>query len=275
MGQTMKYVDLHCDTLTESYHHISLEKLKKGDCFLQCFALYLQSHLDGGKNRFSDGVEAYKKVKAKYEKNWIYTLLTVEDGGVFDTVDELSKAVDAGVKIFGFTWNYKNNLAAPNGEQGGLTTLGKRFAEFLCEKKVLLDVSHLSDTGTMQLACISEKYHRPVVATHSLSRSVFPHPRNLTDEAVKKIADTGGVIGLTFCREFLGDGGFLSHLKHIWSVGGEDVLSIGTDFDGTKNPLVSGADKMPLFFEALSRKLPYSVVEKTAYKNALRVLKSE
>ena len=60
---------------------------------------------------------------------------------------------------------------------------------------------------------------------------------------------------------------------HLWKTGGEDVLAVGSDFDGTDRPLYAGADEMPRFFEDLARAgLPASVLEKLAFRNALRLL---
>ena len=80
---------------------------------------------------------------------------------------------------------------------------------------------------------------KPFVATHSNARAVKNSTRNLTDEMIKVLSDSGGVTGINFYHDFLCEGGILSriddmirHIKHIKNVGGIDCIAIGTDFDG-------------------------------------------
>ena len=158
----------------------------------------------------------------------------------------------------------------------GLKSFGKRMVEEMNELGMIVDVSHLSDGGFWDVAKISKK---PFVASHSNARAVTNHPRNLTDSMIRTIAEKGGVIGINFCPSFLSDkkistiNGLLRHIYHIYQVGGEDVLALGSDLDGISGKIqLDGCDKISLLAESLKRyRMSDRVLEKMWYKNALRV----
>lgn len=119
---------------------------------------------------------------------------------------------------------------------------------------------------------MAASFRVPVIASHSLSRAVWRHKRNLTDGQIRRIADTGGLVGVNFVREFLGKKSIFEHIAHIVDTGGEDVIALGTDFDGTENPLYAGAEEMPRFFEDMKRAgLSPRLTEKIAYGNISRL----
>lgn len=275
----MRYADLHSDALTcdapENFlentkeKQISLETLVKGDCFLECFALFSDGETDEAWEQAKKYLSAYKD-KEKSIKKHLTPVLTVEGGGATRGKRErLETLFSFGVKIFGLTWNNENAYGYPCGTRGGLKRAGKKLLPLLEEKGIFADVSHLSDDGISDVLFSS---FRPVVATHSLSRSVFSHRRNLTDGQIKGIADSGGVVGVCFVRAFLGNTPIEAHLKRIYDVGGEDVLAIGSDFDGTKNPIVKNPKEMPIFLERMAKLFSPRIAEKLAYKNVLRLL---
>ena len=219
-------------------------------------------------------LSAFSAAEGELSAAGIRPVLTVENGGVLEgELSRLDVLERAGVKLFGFTWNEENELGFPCGRPGGLKPFGKRVAEELLSRGIYPDVSHLSDEGFFEVAEIASAFRVPFAASHSLARSVCPHRRNLTDEQIKAVADGGGLIGVNFVREFIGEAGIFAHVVHLWKTGGEDVLAVGSDFDGTDRPLYAGADEMPRFFEDLARAgLPASVLEKLAFRNALRLL---
>ena len=110
------------------------------------------------------------------------------------------------------------------------------------------------------------------------------HPRNLNDDQIRALAKKGGVMGLNFCPPFLGEnigcthsqvGDMVRHITHILNVGGEDVLALGTDFDGIEaSPAgISGAEDMSTLYEALLRRnYPEGLVRDIFYYNLLYIL---
>ena len=100
---------------------------------------------------------------------------------------------------------------------------------------MLVDVSHLSEKGFWDMIGLAEK---PVIASHSDSFAVCPHPRNLTDSQFQAICDLGGTAGLNLYGPFLTDGPRVTfddlrrHLDHFLDLGGEGHLALGADLDG-------------------------------------------
>ena len=99
---------------------------------------------------------------------------------------------------------------------------------------MLPDVSHLSDAGFWDLA---ECTNSPIIASHSNSRSVFFHTRNLTDEQFTAIIKKNGIVGLNCYAAFLGEGSVTMddlrrHLDHFLALGGEKTVALGGDWDG-------------------------------------------
>ena len=117
-------------------------------------------------------------------------------------------------------------------EDEGLLELFFRRAQKL---GMLVDVSHLSEKGFWDMAELAEK---PIVASHSDSFAVCPHPRNLTDSQFRAICDLGGTAGLNLYGPFLTDGPRVTfddlrrHLDHFLDLGGEGHLALGADLDG-------------------------------------------
>ena len=143
---------------------------------------------------------------------------------------------------------------------------------------VIIDTSHLSDGGFYDVARFSKK---PFIASHSNSREVRNHPRNLTDDMIRVLADKGGIMGLNYCNSFVGSEeitsieGLIKHVDHIVNVGGQEVIALGSDFDGIENEVeFKNPSHIDTFYDALKRK-GYSddFIDKLFYKNAERFIK--
>ena len=123
----------------------------------------------------------------------------------------LELAYEAGVRMVSLVWNLPNGLSGSCQTGEGLTEKGKRFFRRAQKLGMLVDVSHLSEKGFWDMAELAEK---PIIASHSDSFSVCPHPRNLTD---------GPRVTLDDLRR---------HLDHFLDLGGEGHLALGADLDG-------------------------------------------
>lgn len=147
----------------------------------------------------------------------------------------LELAYEKGVRMISLVWNLPNGLAAPCGSDEGLTEKGKRFFKRAQALGMLVDVSHVSEQGFWDMAELAEK---PILASHSDSAAVCPHPRNLTDEQFQAIRDLGGTAGLNLYVPFLTKAPRASfddlrrHLDHFLELGGEGHLALGADLDG-------------------------------------------
>jgi membrane dipeptidase len=213
--------------------------------------------------------------------------LTFEDGRPIDgRLENLDRYYNRGFRLISLTWNGENCFGFPNSKeseimQRGLKPFGKDAVRRMNELGMVVDVSHLSDGGFFDVAEISRK---PFVASHSNCRALSPHQRNLTDEMIRTLAEKGGVAGLNFAPDFLNaditnkesTAELISlHARRMIDVGGTECVALGSDFDGIQGNIEVGrVEKMPLLFDRLSRDgLSDEVIEKIAWKNALRVLK--
>jgi len=212
--------------------------------------------------------------------------LTIEDGrSVNGSMEKLEKYYDMGVRLISLTWNFVNCFGSPNSKDpavmnAGLTDFGKDAVVRMQELGMLVDVSHLSDGGFYDVAKLAKK---PFVASHSNCRALCPHTRCMTDDMIRLLADKGGVSGINFGPEFLNADVtckdstiklMVDHIKHFIKIGGEDVVGIGSDFDGIGGNLeIGSAHLMPNLFDALHKEgFSDDLIEKIAYKNELRVI---
>ena len=304
-------IDLHCDTIMQLLDHpdsgdlyrntwkIDVEKLQKAHSKVQDFALFInlgdtndpygryeemrnlcttQIHLYG---EHIQHVLSYQDVESVYASGKIGALMSIEEGGVLGgDLDKLKQAYQDGVRLITLTWNYPNGLGEPHcGEQHKkLTPKGVEFVEAMQDLGIIVDCSHLNDAGTEQLGDILDV---PFIASHSNAREVTAHTRNLPDNLIKLIANKGGVIGLNFAQSFLGTSpvsrieDIVKHGLYLINKGGEDVVALGTDFDGIKpNTEIKDASEMYRLYDSFKEAgLSVEQCEKLFWKNADRLLK--
>ena len=206
-------------------------------------------------------------------------LLSIEGADLLDCDPaRLPEAAGWGVRFVNLTWNCANRLSGTNVEDPGrgLSDAGRAFVGALERLGMAPDVSHLSDPGFWDvLRCA----HGPVIATHSCSRAVHPHPRNLTDDQFRAIRDSGGMVGINFYAEFVGpDGGgaeqLLRHIERFLTLDGEDALGLGGDLDGCA-PLCAGMrglQDIPALHESLRSALGDTLTEKLFFGNWMSLL---
>lgn len=309
-------IDLHCDTFLRMYnakedvenfknnkHSIDIDKLKRGNVFAQCFAIFNErpesgyvtqemydkiDYMFSGFNKFKEDIYLYKDYEdliSNKPENKVCAIPTIEDlGPILDDIENVCKLYNMGFKIMSLTWNYENTMASPNAFNSidmnkGLKKFGFEVVELMNELGIIVDVSHLSDGGFYDVANISK---RPFIATHSNARSVTDHPRNLTDEMIKMLSDSGGITGINFCPRFLYEDSkksriedMIHHIEHIRNAGGVECIAIGSDFDGISGELeISDSSMFYLLTDALEKNgFTCDDIEKITHKNALRVLK--
>jgi membrane dipeptidase len=145
----------------------------------------------------------------------------------------LQELHELGIRSAQITWNGANELGDGVGAAtpGGLTRLGRDVVREMQRLGVLVDVSHLAPQGVRDVLELAE---RPIVASHANSAALQPHPRNLTDEQICGIAQTGGVVGLCFVPPFIGPPAtvdrLVDHADHVASLVGPDHLAVGPDY---------------------------------------------
>ncbi len=139
-----------------------------------------------------------------------------------------------GLRMLGVTWSFSNRFAGSSGDGGGgLTEEGRALVTRARELGIVLDVSHASRTTTLE---ICRGATAPVIASHSDAAALNDVPRNLSDEEIRCIAATGGVIGVNLHAPFVGGGRDVArvadHIEHFAQIGGYGAVALGSDYDG-------------------------------------------
>ena len=304
---------MHCDTilklmkdkenlgLYENDLSVDIKKLKKGNSSAQFFAMWVD--LRNPTNPLETCLEMIDKFYVEIEKNSdsislatnyndiikndnegkISAILAIEEGGTIKgEIHNLRNFYRLGVRAITLTWNAVNEIGYPNIEKDymnkGLTTFGQEVVYEMNKLGMFIDVSHLSDKGFYDVATLSSK---PFIASHANSRTIKEHSRNLSDEMIKVLSENGGVMGICFEREFLGENEYariediIRHIKHIRNIGGIDVIALGSDYDGcTPSCEISNIGEIEkLAFALKENKFSEDEIDKIFYKNALRVIK--
>lgn len=289
----LRIVDAHCDTLwtapreertlliRSSQGHLDLPRLLSAGVHVQFFALFSDPH----HGRVGFTVEALAMIERFYEavdgssgvlrpllwqedlehvgEGHVYGLLSIEGAEpLHGRIDLLRLFFRLGVRAIGLTWNYRNELAdgqldAESG--GGLTPSGRAIVQEMERLGMLIDCSHLSDAGFWDLA---QRTSGPFIASHSNSRAVCDHRRNLTDEQMQVVAGRGGVMGINFHPGFLRTGGdatlddIIRHIDYMAERVGPQAIGLGSDFDGiSRTPIgVEDTTKLPRVADALVRR---------------------
>ena len=125
--------------------------------------------------------------------------------------------------------------ARGNGEHGGLSRFGREVIQEMNRVGMMVDLSHAAESSFWQALEVSET---PIVCSHSSCRALCDHPRNLTDEQMRALAERGGVMQVTLYNGFLRTDGqatvadAVRHINHAVEVMGIEHVGIGSDFDG-------------------------------------------
>lgn len=304
----MNLIDFHCDTaeqiyrnqasLMENTYHIDIQRLKQAGYTAQWFAFFvnlndltkesplaefqaMHTYFLEQVKKFEEHIEIvtnYDQYKNCKEQHKIAAFLSIEEGQILEgNLDNLDLLRDKGVRLMTLTWNFANSLGYPHSSQEGLTLLGKETISRVNELPILLDISHLSEGALKDIRAL---YKKPIIASHSNARGFYNHTRNVTDQAIKQIAESGGIIGTNFYSYFLNNSNqttierIIANIQYVYKYGGSDVLAFGTDFDGINCDLeVCTCKEMDTLISRLFKNFPSHVVEKLCYGNAERIIK--
>ena len=306
--------DLHCDTVTEllgrdlkgetslrsNSLHIDLERGRKLPGYAQCFGFWSTTDLPLPKgvkvedvfwrevsllqdaiDKNSDLIRQARcadDVRRNLQDGLISAIFTIEGPANigFDPA-KLEKLYNLGFRISSLGWNEKNCLTGSHMTGGGLTKRGREYIKECQRLGIGVDVSHISDEAFWQIMEITEK---PILATHSNSRSVFGESRNLTDDMFKAICQTGGVAGFNMCAEFIGENPNLDtacdHVLHFLELDPEGAhIALGGDLDGIRNMPAgfTGVQDYPRFADRLQQRgVDEKILMNIFWNNALGVM---
>lgn len=226
-SQILRFRDLSQDN---DHAHVDFPKLKRGEVDGAFFALYIPASYDADPDKgFEYAQKMLSGVRRTLDENpGLATLTTspddalnnkedslfsvflgLENGSpIGDSLERLDYFYDNGVRYVTLCHSSHNQICdscAPAVKRwGGLSPFGREVISYMNRKGLLVDVSHVSDDTFYDVLKYSSK---PVVATHSCCRTLSDHPRNMTDEMIRSLAEKGGVIQINFYPLFL-DAGF-------------------------------------------------------------------
>jgi membrane dipeptidase len=204
-------------------------------------------------------------------------------------LSDLERWYERGLRSVGLVWSRPNAFAEgvpfrfPSSPDtgAGLTDAGRELVRACNRLGILVDLSHLNEAGFWDVQRLSDA---PLVATHSNAHALCPASRNLTDQQLDAIRDSGGVVGVNFAVTFLREDGrndastpiteIVRHIDYFVERMGIDHVAFGSDFDGATIPdELGGAAGLPKLVSAL-RDAGYddAAIAKLTHENWLRVL---
>lgn len=314
----MFVLDSHCDTPSEIVRgrdmsldnqtgHVDFPKISRSCVDGAFFALYIPADLNE-QEAMSCALRQYEAVVACVNDNpgkaalvtSVNQALANKASGIFSiflglensspigtSIDRVKYFYDKGIRYITLCHSKDNEVcdscASSEKKWGGLSPFGKEVVAEMNRLGILIDVSHVSDDTFYDVLECSSK---PVVATHSCCRALCAHPRNMTDDMIKALAASGGVVQINFYPYFLDEsyveGGvrpsfrlIADHIDHVVSLAGVDHVGIGSDYDGIE-VTPSGMEDisaMHILFDELRRRgYSESDLEKIASGNFFRIL---
>jgi len=317
-------IDTHCDTLMRllpqrgprkarklgersEEGHIDLPRLIEGGVTCQTFAMYTGNRPivpDATLNALKMVDVFYESVKRNDEmvavtkaeeilnakkQGKVAGMLSIEGAEpLMGDIGLLRVFYRLGVRMLSFAWNFRTPFADGIGakrSESKLPELGIQALEEMVNLGMVFDVSHLCDSNFWDVADVMDG---PFIASHSNCRALSDHPRNLTDDMLKALAEKGGVTGMNYAPSFVVprdkiNAGYkptiedlVNHIDHIVKVVGINHVGLGSDFDGIGQPPTGLEDvsKVPNITRVLVKR-GYSDedIKKILGGNFLRVFK--
>ncbi len=277
-------VDLHNDILEKmledtdyhladlhNYNHTDIPRMKLGGVDLQFFAVWVSPTRYEG-NYFNTAktmldifdtemglnsadiaqAKTASEVRAIIAERKIAAVIGVEGGHTIENkIENLISLYERGMRYLTITWNNSTDWAISAKDSRsrtvGLSDFGKKVIRKMDSLGVIIDVSH---TGIKTIEDILAITKNPIVATHSGARALRDHYRNLYDDQIIAIANTGGVIGVVFYPPYLSPNGYanistvINHIDYIANLVGVDYVALGSDFDGIGTNTVHGLENI-------------------------------
>jgi microsomal dipeptidase-like Zn-dependent dipeptidase/GMP synthase-like glutamine amidotransferase len=209
-------------------------------------------------------------------------MLGIENGyAIGKDLSNVERFRNRGVVYMTLCHNGDNDIcdsAKGNNEHGGVSAFGEKVIQEMNRVGMMVDLSHAGEKSFYDAIDISRL---PIVCSHSSSRLLCDHPRNLTDEQMRRLAQSGGVAQVTFYDGFLKkEGGAtiieaINHLNHMVDVMGIEHVGIGTDFDGDGGVtgLASASELINFTRQLLQQRYSDHDIELIWGANFLRVMK--
>ena len=196
-------------------------------------------------------IRSYQDIMSNSARGKKSIILTFQEPyPIGNSLNNLRAFYEMGVRVVQLTYNKANHIGSGCTESagGGLTDFGKQVVLEMNRLGMLVDLSHCNELTGRQAIEISEK---PVVFSHGNAKSVTDNPRNKSDEIIKMVAQTGGVIGLTPWSPLCWDKNeikqpgldtYLDHVEHVINLVGIDHVGFGSDVPIIETGSTEGAE---------------------------------
>ena len=211
-------------------------------------------------------------------------ILAVEGARLLaDDISRLYRLYDEGVRLITLQWSDTDCIGGAWNTDSGLTDFGRLVLAEMARLGIAADISHASDKTASEILDIADECNLIVCASHSNSRSICSHKRNLTDDLFLRVKTSGGIVGISMAPEHLSESGkadisdISRHINHYLSLGGENTICLGCDFDGigtTPSGIGSIADITTLWEMLKIKGIPEDILTKLFFGNAYRFIRS-
>ena len=297
--------DTHCDTATKAFDknyslfenplHIDIKRMTEYKMYTPFFAVFISPeyycnpverctevinfiHKQAARNNVEICKNYFDLIQCR-DNNSLSAFISIEGGEAVTKISDLKTYKKLGVSMLSLTWNNDNALGGGAlGDGRGLSDFGAQVINFMNENKMIIDLSHANQKTFYDAINISKK---PIILSHSNSYTICPNPRNITDKQFQKIIKSGSVVGINLYPPFLNGkndantSDVTKHIEHFLSLGGENNICIGTDFDGIDflPANLCGIENIDIIFNELVKKgYNFQTLQKIAYKNIYRLI---
>jgi membrane dipeptidase len=181
------------------------------------------------------------------------------------------------LRSLALTWNHETDYgySCYDDSTAPLKPVGRKLLGILETSPILLDLAHLNEAGFYDAL---ETYAPPLLVTHTFCRAIGDHPRGLTDDQLRALGEHGGLVGLAFDPDFLGQGSIddaLRHVDRIATLAGEDTVSIGSDWGVAEMGELGDPESLVELVDAVGRGYGQSLADRFAFANAYDFLRSQ
>ncbi len=299
--------DLHCDTAAALCHsgesffensgHVSLDKAKCFEKYIQVCAIFTHPSLSD-----EEGLSAFYKIHSYFSRELAKNslslshsaddieksllrgrafVLSLEDARIVKSTLILEDLHRLGMRIMTLLWQGSTCIGGSFDTHEPLTEHGKRILDRALTLGIIPDISHASQESARDIVEAAKKHGRPVIASHSNSKSVFDHPRNLSDELLSEVIASGGIVGISLAPQHLCSGectidSVLPHIDHYLNRSAQDSLCLGCDLDGIDNTPhgLEDISKLPALFDEIAKRYGEKTANKIFFENAQAFFRS-
>ncbi|WP_397574766.1 dipeptidase [Sphingorhabdus sp.] len=211
------------------------------------------------------------------DRSTVGAMLTIEGlHNLEGKAENLDRLYDAGFRMAGFTHFFDNELGGSmHGlKKGGLTPFGRDILRRMEAKGMIVDIAHLSHAGVAEVLAMAK---RPVVSSHGGVQATCKVNRNLTDDEVRGVAKTGGIIGIGYWEGAIcstDPRAAAKAMKHVRDLVGIQHVALGSDYDGATTVRFDTSQLAQVTQALMDEGFTPDEIRAVMGENALRVIRA-